>query len=116
MVARYDSFALFQDAIRELLAAIPPVAQLDAKRAPEHNPATTHELRLSDVPGLTNVRIEFHGDTTRDALIRIAEGKIEDFILLGPQPGKKNWRFHSASTHELNNLGAADGMFAFVKR
>jgi hypothetical protein len=111
----HASFLGFQEFVRGLLANNPsatPLTPLDEQPVP----ATTDEVRLSDVLGLTDVVIRFHGDTTLDALKRIAEGNIKkDFILLGPSADHGNWRFHSASTHNLENLKAADGMFAYVK-
>lgn len=112
----HESFAAFQKFIRDWLTVNPSAVQLDGGQDRKDSPATTDEVTLSDVPGLTRIVIEFHGDTTRDALNLIATGKIEDFILLGPQPGRKHWRFHHGKIpHDLADFGGAGGMYAYVK-
>jgi hypothetical protein len=113
----HPSFLEFQEFIRRWLPANRSAVQLDGNHCSHKNPATTDEVKLSDVPGLTHVVIGFHGDTRRDALERVAQGKIEDFILLGPKPGATNWRFHHAAIpHNLAELESAGGMFAYVKK
>ena len=81
----HGSFKDFQAVVSGLLLASPRIAQLDGKLQRKRNPATTDEVTLSDVPGLRSVVIAFHGDTTREALERVASGSVKDFILLAPR-------------------------------
>ena len=115
MARTHGSFRAFQEEVRQLLNNSPSIAQLDGQLTKKKNPVTTDEVTLSELPGLEMVVIAFHGDTTRDALERVARGSINDFVVLAPRPGAKEWRFHSAATHNLQDLDAADGMFTHVK-
>ncbi|MGO9115513.1 MAG: hypothetical protein ACLP9L_40400 [Thermoguttaceae bacterium] len=114
-MTEYPSFSAFQNAMKQWLKDNPSAAQLDGNHVRQKNPVTTHEVRLGDIAGLTQVVIAFHRDTWREALEKVVQGKIEDFILLGPGEHGKKWRFHYAKTHDLTNLNSADGMFTHVK-
>ncbi len=112
---RHESFSAFQAFIKQWLTKNLSAVQLDGSEIPKKNPITTDEVTL-DKP-LNTVVIEFHGDTTRDALKRIADGEFRDFILLGPSGDNANWRFHHAQhPHKLADFPKADGMYAFVKQ
>ena len=52
-MTEYPSFSAFQDAMKQWLNDNPLAAQLDGKPVRQRNPATTHEVKLGDVPGLT---------------------------------------------------------------
>lgn len=108
------SFSDFKKWIQTWLLQNPNAAQLDGQTTEAPNPEVYVIMELTDIEGLQG-KVAFHGDTKADALKRIANANLSDFVIVPPKPGAKYWRFHFGSTHTYTNQSEADGLYAYLK-
>ena len=108
------SFTDLQNWLKDWFIKNPNAVQLDGSFIEKKNPRICVTMELAGVGCLTG-KVSFNGDTKVCALKEIVNSSLNDFVIVPPQNGKKNWRFHFGKTLNYSNVANSDGLYAFFK-
>lgn len=110
MDEKYSNFSEFKIGLNKWLNANPSLTTLSDGPGP--TVFTSFILEGEDL----RVLVSFHSDTKREALEKVLQSELRDFIILPPTEGFKKYRFDFLDSFEKEKYKNRYGLYAYVKQ